>query len=766
MPPKQNENNAKNKKDTSSTGSNANTNPNTNTSPNTNTNNTDSDYSKDSDIFQTTYEKVLSIINNVKDFIKKTSKTSQKLIDDLDWVIKVIINQTLYTYEVNKEKIVKQNEEYNKFINFVTKYNEEVIQMNKKHILVSSILNIGKKAELLLKPSLCLKKLLPQELQNLDYQKEKEKNAKRKSSIRLIGNIILNIYYKGLERQRKEKEEKEKMEKTEKTEKKEKEPQDRIINEKKENKIQYVKKEVKFKGHQAKTKSISFNIRNNAQRIKKLKTMGEPKNNTLSKISINDDIKTSSNFEIKSSLKKRITDVNKKEVELSKTKALTKKNTLIHIKKTMKDYYTAQINLNEPKNSRKNQSKTHYFHTETMPNKIRSYSLYTLKKYKTQIYKSKGLDNEINIKIDIEQNQEKPPLKTLIDKYFNSLKTITDKDFNIFEFKQIVGYNNVLPLIGYIILKTLGLLEPNVIALSKLDSFLYCVSDNYKESTLYHNSLHGVDVARTLCDFFINSNIEEVCETTVLDLLGMIISAMGHDLGHPGYTNNFHINATNDLAMTYNDTSCLENYHISLLFRILKKDENNIFEKFNSQNFKSIRKRMIKQILATDMANHGEVVSLIKAKIKAHEDEGQSRFTLLSGNEKTKFDEQQTLLNYLIHAADLSHNTKKFNISLKWVELLSEEFWKQGDEEKSRGYPISFLCDRTKVDIPSSQVGFIKGFIVSTYDYLVIMFPSLKYTLDNAHNNIKEWQKLVEQHRLRGWTPKKEKKKENKGKRN
>ena len=105
----------------------------------------------------------------------------------------------------------------------------------------------------------------------------------------------------------------------------------------------------------------------------------------------------------------------------------------------------------------------------------------------------------------------------------------------------------------------------------KLDSFLYCVSDNYRETTLYHNSLHGVDVAHNLCNFFINSNIEEVCESTVLDILGVIISAIGHDLGHPGYTNTYHINAANDLALTFNDKSCLENYHTSLLFRILKK---------------------------------------------------------------------------------------------------------------------------------------------------------------------------------------------------
>ena len=84
---------------------------------------------------------------------------------------------------------------------------------------------------------------------------------------------------------------------------------------------------------------------------------------------------------------------------------------------------------------------------------------------------------------------------------------------------------------------------PKVISLKKLDSFLYAVSDGYKETTLYHNSLHGADITQSLCIFFLNSNAEEISEITVLDLLGMIISAMGHDLGHPGYNNNYHVNA-------------------------------------------------------------------------------------------------------------------------------------------------------------------------------------------------------------------------------
>ena len=282
--------------------------------------------------------------------------------------------------------------------------------------------------------------------------------------------------------------------------------------------------------------------------------------------------------------------------------------------------------------------------------------------------------------------------------------------------------------------------------------------------------MHGADVAQSLCIFFISSNAEQISESTVLDLLGMIISAMGHDLGHPGYNNNFHINAQSDLALTYNDSSCLENFHTSYLFKILKKEENNIFEKFNTQNFKSIRKRMISQILATDMANHGEVVSLIRAKIKAseeeEEEEDKGNFALLSGNEKSKFDEQQMLYNYLIHAADLGHNCKKFDISLQWVEVLCEEFWKQGDMEKKKGIPVSFLCDRDKIDVPTSQIGFLRGFIVTTFDCLAAMFPSLKYTMENAENNIKQWQILRDKKRIRGWTPKKEEKEEKSKKKN
>ena len=761
-----------------------------------------------SNIFETTYEKVLKIINEVKDFIKNASNSSQKLIDELDWVIKVIANKSLYSYEVNKDKLSLRNSKYSEFINFVTKYNEEVLEMNKKHILVSSLFGIGAKAQILLKPSLILKKILPDELKKMNYQEEKEKKERKKNSINVIGNVILKLYYNGLERQKKEQEEKEKKEKEKKE--KEKENDDKSKNEKKIKSYESDKR-LLSKGHENKYSSV-----NERKLEKRYKKMFTAKHN-IKKIDISDTEKLNS-VDLKNRIKVKNTETNANMIHNQKKNQNANKLTLTNFKKAMANYYITQVSLFDSKIEKKNlsssklgnkvyksndENKEDFIHinkidrnknknkiclkkTRTLTNNNSVNICKTENNQKLEINKkieeNKNLkekkeigvnkNNEANKKIEanknieviknievnknIEEKKEIIHINSLIEKYFNEVKNIIDKDFNIFNFKKLVGHRNVLPIIGHTLLKTLGLLDSRIISQKKLDSFLYTVSDSYKESTLYHNSLHGSDVAQSLCIYFINSNAEEVLETTVLDLLGMIVSAMGHDLGHPGFNNIFHINSSSDLAITYNDISCLENFHVSFLFKILRKEENNIFERFSTQNYKTIRKRMINQILATDMAHHGEVVSLIRTKIKASEDEGQKSFQLLSGNEKTKFEEQQILLNYMIHAADLGHNTKKFEISLQWVSLLSEEFWQQGDAEKSKGIPISFLCDRDKIDVPRSQVGFLKGFILTTFDCMVSMFPNLKYTMENTKNNIKEWQKLLDQHRLRGWTPKKE----------
>jgi len=897
------------------------------------------DLTKATTIIETTYEKVLLIINKVKEFIKKTSTDSNNLIQDLEWVIKVITNKSLYTYELKQEKLSKQNAEYNKFINFVTKYNEEVIEMNKKHDIVSGILSIAKKGELLMKPSLCLKKILPDELKNMDENKVKEKKLRKNNFIYVFGNTILNLYNKEMDRRKKSFENKsqnrpninscdsgDKIEEASNINKNDNKNNNTIINKdikkeeiinnnknkknktvklinrkKSENLLEKEKENKNLNIHKYNSENINNTNKNliNEQKLRQNNTTTDKKYINIQRIKITIDKDKDKIFDTKLKYKnnnnissqKVLNHFSQKKYNKGVTK-LTKREkiTFNSIKKAMRNYYikfayseslgpNMQIyelkgNFNNNRNlyrtnysnnynfidiNKKNKSnnfldknfKYSYFphnmlHTihqrknnnynktndaifknfqivkslknnlifESNDDRFDSFETYinknnnnnnkfhlskrfqkTEENKKNYLYSSnnenyniKSLENQssnknINDKknensyqeinknnnnnntnnIDeIKKEPHKNSIKSLIDTYFNDIKMITDKDFHIFNFKEKVGYQNVLPIMGYTILKTLGLIDSQIISTKKLDSFLTTVSDNYKITTLYHNSLHGADVTQSLCVYFLNSNAEEIAETTVLDLLGIIVSAMGHDLGHPGLNNNYLINSSSDLAITYNDASCLENFHTSYLFKILRKEENNILEKLSVQNYKTIRKRMISQILATDMANHGETISLIRSKIKAWQDEGLSRFNLLTGNEKTKFGEQQLLLNYLIHMADLGHNCKKFEISLIWVKILCEEFWQQGDKEKAKGLPISFMCDRNNIDVPASQVGFLRGFILSSFDCLVSMFPKLKYTIENAENNIKRWKKLQDEKRLLGWTPEKEKKNEDK----
>ena len=49
---------------------------------------------------------------------------------------------------------------------------------------------------------------------------------------------------------------------------------------------------------------------------------------------------------------------------------------------------------------------------------------------------------------------------------------------------------------------------------------------------------------------------------------------------------------------------------------------------------------------------------------------------------------------------------------------------------------------------------FIKGFVIPMFEVLVTVFPSLNYTVDNAKINLEKWEELAEEHRLTGWSPK------------
>ena len=62
-----------------------------------------------------------------------------------------------------------------------------------------------------------------------------------------------------------------------------------------------------------------------------------------------------------------------------------------------------------------------------------------------------------------------------------------------------------------------------------------------------------------------------------------------------------------------------------------------------------------------------------------------------------------------LKCSDLGHLASSHSVHRKWVLLLEEEMFRQGDLEKARGYPISPLMDREKGGITKSQPGVREG---------------------------------------------------------
>ena len=662
-------------------------------------------------IISTPYEKVILILREAINFISMIPKKDDKIIKNLEWAIKMITSYSIYSYEINDNEIINKESKdpnFKQLVDYVNNYNEDFIDLNTKiNFMNSNSKKINN--ELLQIPSFQLKK----NTININDKQyiNKIRRVKSKPTHQRINSdsFLSNSYSTG-----------------------------KILN--KTNKLQLdAILRIKNNANIYLSPKNKNNIRGyytDNNRTKKIHIIDFPlkKNNNNNNNYNNNN--NNNNNDKNLSIYKKIPNI------FNKIKQYPKINT----KRIL-----LPLNIN---NSNSNLNLISSLHTKNSNLEVKPLNTLLLSLNNSNSKISSSLNHE-------EKKISKSPFltisKIISEKNINP-KEILTKDFNIFELKKKIGYHNTLPLIAKTIFKSFNLLNEKIISLKKLDKFLFTLSNKYFENILYHNSIHGADVTQTLSLFFLNSNAEEVINTNLLDILSIFIAALGHDISHPGLNNNYHINSLDELAIIYNDLSCLENYHSSTLFKLLKNEENNIFENIKNDDFKIIRKRIINAILSTDMANHGKVISIIHAKINSNIElddmNNNKKFELFSNNPKMKFQEQQELLNFLIHCSDLAHNTKSFNISIIWVELLHKEFWNQGDREKKENLPISFLCDREGIDIPNSQVGFIKGFIIPTFEILISVFPNLNYTLDNAKNNLKKWEELVEEKRLTGWTPK------------
>ncbi|OMJ82458.1 hypothetical protein SteCoe_16867 [Stentor coeruleus] len=254
----------------------------------------------------------------------------------------------------------------------------------------------------------------------------------------------------------------------------------------------------------------------------------------------------------------------------------------------------------------------------------------------------------------------------------------------------------------------------------------------------YHNSTHAADVLSSFLFILHQSILFEVA--TDYEILACIIANLGHDVGHPGFTNRFLVNSRDSLALTYNDLSVLEMMHSSLSFQIMQEPGANILEGLPNDVFIAVRLQIIEMILATDMSKHFDLIGKLKAKIVS------------SPNRPIDTPEHRLeIMRIAIKAADVGHAAKSRDLHIKWSHLVIEEFFLQGDLEKAKGLTVSMYCDREKTDIPKSQSGFIKNIVLPIYESLNNYIASTVIDSDcieELKRNQSEWEHAHTRKRL------------------
>ena len=89
--------------------------------------------------------------------------------------------------------------------------------------------------------------------------------------------------------------------------------------------------------------------------------------------------------------------------------------------------------------------------------------------------------------------------------------------------------------------------------LKKLNLFLEKVYIRYRRDVEYHNDIHGSDVCQMMFVILKQGGLRELAKLNELDLLSILIGSVCHDLGHDGFTNQYHVNANTERAIRFND---------------------------------------------------------------------------------------------------------------------------------------------------------------------------------------------------------------------
>ncbi|XP_071828467.1 cGMP-specific 3',5'-cyclic phosphodiesterase-like isoform X3 [Apostichopus japonicus] len=259
--------------------------------------------------------------------------------------------------------------------------------------------------------------------------------------------------------------------------------------------------------------------------------------------------------------------------------------------------------------------------------------------------------------------------------------------------------------------------------------WLLSVRKNYRP-VIYHNWRHAFNVAQTMFSLIKVGGIQPLLHP--LEMLGLLVACLCHDLDHRGTNNTFQTKTASPLALLYS-TSTMEHHHFDHSIMILNSEGNNIFQALSPEEYREVIQVLESAILSTDLAIYFKKRNNFFKLIE----QGERQFQ--------KNEEKDLLRGMMMTACDVSAIAKPWEIQRDVAELVFSEFFEQGDMERQQlqEEPIAMMDRKKKDELPKMQVGFIDAICMPVYKNFAEMNPGMRPLLDGVSRNRVEWELLA-----------------------
>ncbi|OAD56279.1 Dual 3',5'-cyclic-AMP and -GMP phosphodiesterase 11, partial [Eufriesea mexicana] len=260
--------------------------------------------------------------------------------------------------------------------------------------------------------------------------------------------------------------------------------------------------------------------------------------------------------------------------------------------------------------------------------------------------------------------------------------------------------------------------------------WLLSVKKNYRNVT-YHNWRHAFNVAQMMFAILTATQWWKIFGE--IECLALIIACLCHDLDHRGTNNSFQIKASSPLAQLYS-TSTMEHHHFDQCLMILSSQGNQLLSNLSPEEYSRVVKVLEEAILSTDLAvyfrKRGAFLSLAQG-----------------GSYNWAYSDHRELLRgMLMTVCDLAAITKPWDVEKRVAELVSSEFFEQGDIERRtlNITPIDIMNREKEDQLPMMQVGFIDSICLPIYEAFALLSDKLEPLVEGVRKNKQHWLEIAE----------------------